>query len=351
MIRKRGGWLAVLFLGEMLTATAMGHFEGEIARAVVLALFVPLIISSGGNSGSQASTLVIRAMALGEVRLRDWWRVVRRELRRRGSRLGSVLAAHRLDARPGLGRRRSDTYGAHYAAARDHAWRSPCVGVVLWGTLVRLDAAVPAPPPGLRPGERLGAVRRDARRRHRPRHLLQHGADRHARAWTLVRVAEATPQAILRAAPRGPSFPPSSSPCATTGRAPSSRTSSPASPSASWRCRWPWRSRSPRACAPESGLYCAVVAGFLVSALGGSRTADRRARPARSSSSSRGSSRSTAIDGPVHVHAHGGRDADRAGAHRARHGGEVHSPPGRRGLHQRHRGPDRHARRSRTSSA
>ena len=72
MIRKRAGWLVILFLGEMLTATAMGFFEKEIARAVVLALFVPLIISSGGNSGSQASTLVIRALALGEVTLRDW---------------------------------------------------------------------------------------------------------------------------------------------------------------------------------------------------------------------------------------------------------------------------------------
>lgn len=80
MIRKRAVWLLVLFFGEMLTASAMGYFEDEIARAVVLALFVPLIISSGGNSGSQASTLVIRAMALGEVRLREWWKVVRREL-------------------------------------------------------------------------------------------------------------------------------------------------------------------------------------------------------------------------------------------------------------------------------
>src|SRR5919109_4735558 len=79
MIRKRAGWLAALFLGEMLTATAMTYFEDEIARAVVLALFLPLIISSGGNSGSQATTLVIRAMALGEVKLRDWWRVIRRE--------------------------------------------------------------------------------------------------------------------------------------------------------------------------------------------------------------------------------------------------------------------------------
>lgn len=80
LLRKRAGWLSALFLGEMLTATAMGHFEGEIAHAVVLALFVPLIISSGGNSGSQATSLVIRAMALREVRLRHWLRVARREL-------------------------------------------------------------------------------------------------------------------------------------------------------------------------------------------------------------------------------------------------------------------------------
>ena len=79
MVRKRAGWLVVLFLGELLTATAMGYFEHEIARAVVLALFVPLIISSGGNSGSQATTIIIRAMALGEVALSDWWRVMRRD--------------------------------------------------------------------------------------------------------------------------------------------------------------------------------------------------------------------------------------------------------------------------------
>src|SRR5919197_5134512 len=90
MIRKRAPWLAALFLGEMLTATAMGQFETEIARAVVLALFVPLIISSGGNSGSQATTLVIRAMALGEVRLRDWWRVIRRGVLA-GLTLGALL--------------------------------------------------------------------------------------------------------------------------------------------------------------------------------------------------------------------------------------------------------------------
>ena len=90
MIRKRAGWLCALFLGEMLTATAMGHFEGEIARAVVLSLFIPLIISSGGNSGSQATSLIIRAIALREVRLSDWWRVALRELPA-GVMLGLIL--------------------------------------------------------------------------------------------------------------------------------------------------------------------------------------------------------------------------------------------------------------------
>jgi magnesium transporter len=80
MVRKRGGWLSVLFFGEMLTATAMGHFESEIAQAAVLALFIPLIISSGGNSGSQASTLMVRSLAVGDVKLKDWLRVFRREV-------------------------------------------------------------------------------------------------------------------------------------------------------------------------------------------------------------------------------------------------------------------------------
>ncbi|MGH7703583.1 MAG: magnesium transporter [Gemmatimonadales bacterium] len=90
MIKKRAGWLCALFLGEMLTATAMGHFEHEIEKAVVLAVFLPLIISSGGNSGSQATSLIIRAMALREVSLRDWWRVALRELPT-GLALGSIL--------------------------------------------------------------------------------------------------------------------------------------------------------------------------------------------------------------------------------------------------------------------
>jgi magnesium transporter len=90
MVRKRGGWLAVLFVGEMLTATAMGSFESEIERAAVVALFVPLIISSGGNSGSQGTSLIIRSLAVGEVKLKDWWRVAGRELRT-GLALGLFL--------------------------------------------------------------------------------------------------------------------------------------------------------------------------------------------------------------------------------------------------------------------
>jgi magnesium transporter len=90
MIRKRGGWLSVLFVGEMFTATATAQFQGELERTVILALLMPLIISSGGNSGSQATSLIIRAMALGEVALRDWWRVARRELAA-GLTLGLML--------------------------------------------------------------------------------------------------------------------------------------------------------------------------------------------------------------------------------------------------------------------
>src|SRR3954465_4243131 len=80
LVRKRAGWLIVLFLGELLTATAMSRYNDEIAKATVLAMFIPLIMSSGGNSGSQASTLVIQAMAVGDINLSDWWRVMRREI-------------------------------------------------------------------------------------------------------------------------------------------------------------------------------------------------------------------------------------------------------------------------------
>jgi magnesium transporter len=133
MIRKRAGWLAALFLGEMLTATAMGQFEAEIARAVVLALFVPLIISSGGNSGSQATTLVIRAMALGEVRIRDWWRVIRRELVT-GLGLGVILATIGL-VRILLWQFLFNAYGDHYFLVAMTVALS-LTGVVLWGSLV-----------------------------------------------------------------------------------------------------------------------------------------------------------------------------------------------------------------------
>jgi magnesium transporter len=132
MIRKRAGWLSALFLGEMLTATAMSYFEDEIARAVVLALFVPLIISSGGNSGSQATTLVIRAMALGEVRLRDWWRVIRRELAS-GLTLGSILASIGI-MRILLWQAFSGMYGEHYMLIAFTVGGS-LVGVVTFGTM------------------------------------------------------------------------------------------------------------------------------------------------------------------------------------------------------------------------
>ena len=132
MIRKRAGWLSALFLGEMLTATAMGVFEKEIDKAVVLALFVPLIISSGGNSGSQATTLVIRAMSLGEVRLRDWFRVIRRELGA-GLALGSILGTiglTRILVWQGLFK----TYGEHYFLVALTVAFS-LIGVVTFGTL------------------------------------------------------------------------------------------------------------------------------------------------------------------------------------------------------------------------
>ena len=132
MVRKRATWLIVLFLSEMLTATAMGKFESEIAKAVVLSIFVPLVISSGGNSGSQASTLIIRAMALGEVTLRDWWRVMRREILS-GLSLGGILGL--------IGFIRISTWALVFHSYGEH-WLLlaltvgvALVGIVLWGTL------------------------------------------------------------------------------------------------------------------------------------------------------------------------------------------------------------------------
>lgn len=132
LIRKRASWLIVLFVGEMFTTSAMASFEGEIQRAVVLALFVPLIISSGGNSGSQASTLVIRALAIGEIRTRDWWRVMRRELITGGS-LGVILGVVGF-LRIVIGAQFSDVYGEHWFLLAVTVLIS-LTGVVTMGTL------------------------------------------------------------------------------------------------------------------------------------------------------------------------------------------------------------------------
>jgi magnesium transporter len=133
LVKKRARWLVFLFLGEMLTATAMGYFEQEIARAVVLALFVPLVISSGGNSGSQAASLMIRALAVGEVTVRDWWRVMRREARS-GFVLGTLLGS--------VGLLRVTAWQYFFGLYGEHWWlvgvtvMLSLVGVVLWGTLI-----------------------------------------------------------------------------------------------------------------------------------------------------------------------------------------------------------------------
>lgn len=133
LTRKRAGWLVILFLGELLTATAMSYFEEEIARAVVLALFLPLIISSGGNSGSQASTLVIRSMAIGEISLRDWWRVLYREIAS-GFMLGSILGAVGF-LRVTLWQKMFGVYGVHWISVAATVGVT-LIGVVMWGTII-----------------------------------------------------------------------------------------------------------------------------------------------------------------------------------------------------------------------
>ncbi|MGY3213525.1 magnesium transporter [Mucilaginibacter sp. HD30] len=133
LVKKRVGWLIILFLGEMLTATAMGFFQKEIEKAVVLALFIPLIISSGGNSGSQASTLIIQAMALGEVTIADWWRVMRREILS-GLMLGvtlGIIGFLQVIIRSEF----SDIYGPNSFLVAVTIGFS-LVGVVLWGSLM-----------------------------------------------------------------------------------------------------------------------------------------------------------------------------------------------------------------------
>ncbi len=133
LIKKRAGWLIVLFVGEMLTATAMGYFDGEISQAVVLALFIPLIISSGGNSGSQAATLIIRAMALKELSISNWWYVMRREFLS-GLTLGTILGAIgfcRIVIWQNLG---WYDYTSHYVLVATTIFFS-LIGIVMWGTL------------------------------------------------------------------------------------------------------------------------------------------------------------------------------------------------------------------------
>lgn len=133
LFRKRIGWLVVLFIGEMLTATAMGYFQDEIAKAVVLALFVPLIISSGGNSGSQASTLIIQALAVGEITLANWWKVLRREILS-GLLLGSVLGLIGFLRILIWSKVFPNVYGEHYVEVSIVVGIT-LIGVVLWGTL------------------------------------------------------------------------------------------------------------------------------------------------------------------------------------------------------------------------
>jgi magnesium transporter len=133
MIRKRAPWLIILFLGELLTASAMGYFEHEIAKAVVLALFIPLIVSSGGNTGSQAATLIIRAMAIGEVSLGDWFRIMKREIIS-GLVLGLILGILGF-TRVAAWSLFTDVYGEHWLYIGLTIGFS-LMGVVLWGTLM-----------------------------------------------------------------------------------------------------------------------------------------------------------------------------------------------------------------------
>ena len=132
MVQKRAGWLVVLFLGELLTASAMQFFEGELQKAIVLVQFIPLIISSGGNSGSQATSLIIRAMALGEFTLSEWWRVLRREILS-GLALGVILGIVGF-GRIALWQMVSPIYGPHWLPVAFTVGIA-LVGIVLWGSL------------------------------------------------------------------------------------------------------------------------------------------------------------------------------------------------------------------------
>ncbi len=133
LLRKRAPWLIILFIGEMFTASAMSFFENEIERAVVLALFIPLIVSSGGNSGSQAATLIIRALALGEVTLKDWWRVIRREIVS-GLILGLILGVIGF-LRVAAWATFTNIYGPHWMLIGITIGIT-LVGVCTWGTVM-----------------------------------------------------------------------------------------------------------------------------------------------------------------------------------------------------------------------
>jgi magnesium transporter len=133
LLRKRAGWLIILFLGEMFTATAMGYFDKEMSKAIVLALFVPLIISSGGNSGSQAATLIIRAMSLKELSLKDWWYVMRREILS-GLSLGVLLGAIGFIRITLWQTLHLYNYGPHWILLAITIFFS-LIGIVIWGTL------------------------------------------------------------------------------------------------------------------------------------------------------------------------------------------------------------------------
>ena len=132
MVQKRAGWLVVLFLGELLTASAMQFFEGELQKAIVLVQFIPLIISSGGNSGSQATSLIIRAMALGEFTLSEWWRILRREIIS-GLALGLILGVVGF-TRIAVWQQFSHIYGEHWLLVGLTVGVA-LVGIVLWGSL------------------------------------------------------------------------------------------------------------------------------------------------------------------------------------------------------------------------
>jgi len=134
LYKKRIIWLIILFFGELLTIFAMQQFQDEIAKVVILATFIPLIISSGGNSGSQASTLIIQAMALGEVSILDWWRIMRREIFS-GLMLGFTLCLLGISVISTWNIISPDTFGEHYLRIAFTVGLS-LMGIVLWGSLM-----------------------------------------------------------------------------------------------------------------------------------------------------------------------------------------------------------------------